>query len=76
MQALEQRIYKAYEIKIFATMTGFRLQAFQGAKAYLPVVKVDYERNSDVKLSGTSEVENLIDFLQKQIDKGLLIEIK
>ena len=75
MQLLEQRIYKDYEIKIFGGMTGFRLQAFKGTKAYRPVVTVDFQTNMDIKhTDGRSGVESLVLFLQGQIDKNFLIE--
>ena len=75
MQLLEQRIYKDYEIKIFGEMTGFKLQAFKGTKAYRPVVTVDFQTNMDIKhTDGRSGVESLVHFLETQIDNNYLIE--
>lgn len=73
-QLLEQRIYKDYEIKIFGTMTGFKLQAFKGTKAFQPVVSIDFQTNMDIKhTEGRSGIESLVSFLQHQIDNNYLI---
>lgn len=75
MQLLEQRIYKDYEIKVFATETGFKLQAFKGVKAFHPVVSIDYDTAEDIKAyQGQSGIDILVNFLQNQIDDNKLLE--
>lgn len=74
---LKPEIYKDCEIRIAMTKTGYEICAYRNNKPLYPKLIVDYETDIDMSMESAKRgLEELRDFMKRQIDKNLLLNTK